>query len=562
MKHKLQTKVVTGIVISLVLIALSMGILISVSFRQQVRCFLDEKSRSNGALVLYLLDTLYPGSWSVENGVLQKGDFSFNGATDFVDTVSHHIRGDVTLFAGDTRIATTVERAGGRALGTTASQEVISHVLHKGEPFKGIAEVAGKNFHTYYIPLKDTNNNNIGMLYIGTSQAFVEKIQHDFFVRFFVGAFIIFLLFALIGYFFSRKLALLLQRIVTHIKNIGDGNLQEIHIDIHSHDEIGALGQGFTMMLRNLRTLISKISTSSGNVAASSQELTASAQQSAEVSSQIAETLSKIALGANDRTHAIKETLQHIENMTTNIHDAAKFSQTMESVARETSRVTTQGQSSIQQAIQEIEKIEKGSSDVEMAMNDLVKQSQEIEGIVGLISSIADQTNLLALNAAIEAARAGDAGRGFAVVAEEVRKLAEESAQAAKEITNLIHNNNVSIKQATQATDINSQSVVKGSSVIQSAGRFFESTSANIDKLLSHVTTITQQIASVAQESTSIIQLTHHIDDISTENGNEIETISASIEELSASMEEIAASSQTLAQIAVELQELVEKFTI
>lgn len=562
MRYKLQTKVVAGLIISLFLFALSIGTLVFFSFRQQVRCFLDEKSRSNGAIVLSLLDTQYPGSWSINNGVLKKGDFSFNGTTDFVDTVSRHIRGDVTLFAGDTRIATTVREAGTRIAGTTAAPEVISHVLHKGEPFKGIAKVAGEKFHAYYLPLRDINNKSIGMLYIGTSQSFIETIQRHFFIRFFVGTFIILLVFFLVGFFFSRRLSLFLKKIVAHVTNIGDGNLQEIQIDTHSHDEVGALGEGFTLMVHKLRSLILQISTSSGNVAASSQELTASAQQSAEVSSQIAETLSTIALGANERTRAIEETLQHIESMTANIHDAAKFGQTMESVAQETSHVTTQGKSSIQQAIEEIKKIEKGSSDVEMAMNDLVKQSQEIEGIVELISSIADQTNLLALNAAIEAARAGDAGRGFAVVAEEVRKLAEESAQAAQQITDLIQNNNVSIKQATQATDINSRSVVTGSDVIQSAGRFFESTSVNIDTLLSHVTTITRQIASVAQESTSILQLTHHIDDISTKNGNEVETISASVEELSASMEEIAASSQTLAQIAIKLQGLVETFQV
>lgn len=155
------------------------------------------------------------------------------------------------------------------------------------------------------------------------------------------------------------------------------------------------------------------------------------------------------------------------------------------------------------------------------------EKSQEIGQIVDTISAIADQTNLLALNPAIEAARAGEQGRGFAVVAEEVRHLAEQSQEAAKQIAELIRGIQTDTTKAVETMGKGTQEVKTGSQIVDEAGRSFKS--------------IVELIGQVSQQ---------------------VQAISTATEEQAASMEEIAASSETLARMAEKLQAEVSKFKI
>jgi methyl-accepting chemotaxis protein len=180
------------------------------------------------------------------------------------------------------------------------------------------------------------------------------------------------------------------------------------------------------------------------------------------------------------------------------------------------------------------------------AIGTLAAKSEQIGGIVDTITGLADQTNLLALNAAIEAARAGDQGRGFAVVAEEVRKLAEQSQEAAGKISGLIGEIQSETERVVSVVGTASERTQQGTEIVEQARQAFTA----IDRAVADVTTKVGEIAQATGEVASVAQQT----------SASTEQVSASTQETSASAEELAASAQELAATATTLEGLVSRF--
>jgi methyl-accepting chemotaxis protein len=171
----------------------------------------------------------------------------------------------------------------------------------------------------------------------------------------------------------------------------------------------------------------------------------------------------------------------------------------------------------------------------------LGEKSKEIGQIVNTINQISEQTNLLALNAAIEAARAGEAGRGFAVVADEVRKLAEESGQATKQIRDLIGGIQTEIDSAVRSMSENTKQVEEGSKGVELAVTTFET----LPQVIDAVNKSAEEVGTVAQE-----------------NASGAEEVSASIEEVTSSMQQVSNAAQQMASVASELKTVVERFKL
>ncbi|MDR3563260.1 MAG: methyl-accepting chemotaxis protein [Negativicutes bacterium] len=367
---------------------------------------------------------------------------------------------------------------------------------------------------------------------------------------------------AIIIVIFSTRFARPVARIRDEAQALANGDLRNRDIGIRSSDEIGHLAAAFTQMAGNLRGLVGQVQTKATTVADSSQQLTASAHQSANAANHVAGSIIHISEGTEKQAEAVDSMTAVVQEMTASIGQIAATGKLMVEIAADTAQTTGQGRQTIDMAMQQIKIIGEGSEGVQKSIDQLGQSSREIGEIVALISSIAGQTNLLALNAAIEAARAGEAGRGFAVVAEEVRKLAEESNQAAQKIAGLIQKNESDMKEAIAATQTSNSGVKTGIDVVESAGETFKKIATAVDRLSTQINDVTGAINQIASGSQNLVISVEHIDKISRENAAEAQGVSAATEEQSASMQEIASSSQALSQTATELQSAIANFKI
>jgi methyl-accepting chemotaxis protein len=339
------------------------------------------------------------------------------------------------------------------------------------------------------------------------------------------------------GMILSTWLIKLLLKSILAVKDATEkaatGDLSH-EVMVQSNDEIGEMAQSFNKMIANLRRIVGEINTSTTTLAGSSAEMSATSDD-----------MNK---GAQELASQIDQVVTSMTEVSQTIMDMAKNASQAADASKNASETAAKGKQIVDTTASDMMKIAQTVQAAAMTIEELGRSSAQIGEIVTVINGIADQTNLLALNAAIEAARAGEQGRGFAVVADEVRKLAERTSQATKDIAEKISGIQSAAGESVDAMKRGSDEVDKGVGLAKEA-------SASLDTIVASSTNamdMVQRIAAATEEQSAA----------SEEVTQTMETISNISKQSSASTAQIKTSSEDLAKLAAELKEMAAFFKV
>ncbi len=538
-----------------------MGIYATYSMSVKIMETAEQKLLSDLALGSEIIDNYYPGEWQLKNGVLYKGDTLIEGNFELVDRIGELTGDTVTIFKNDTRVATNVTQNGQRMVNTQVSAEVAEVVLKKGETYLGKAQVVGTWNETAYEPIKDKSGAIIGIWYVGVPATPYDDIVSKFRLNMIAYSFIGLLFGFIAAFIIAYTVHAPLRRIGEALTKASEGDLTQ-HIPVKANDELGKLGLKTNLMIEKMQELIKKTKELTFNVGEACEQLLKRSEISATLMEEMAAQAEEMNANTSLQADLTTKSKITIGDMSTAIQQVAENSQEVSTSAISATNMAQDGGQQIEKAIKQIAIINNAVNSTAKIVGELGDKSQEIGQIVDLITNIASQTNLLALNAAIEAARAGEQGKGFAVVAEEVRKLAEESEEAAKRIALLIKQIQEESIKAVNAMQSGTKEVANGTEVVASAGEAFDHIINAVEKVneqIQEMSAASQEMAASAETAINSIEQTT----MTAENNAKLAyAISERAEEQMAGSEEINASVDRMNSIVNDLEQSIEFFKV
>ncbi|WP_350494199.1 methyl-accepting chemotaxis protein [Niallia sp. SS-2023] len=365
----------------------------------------------------------------------------------------------------------------------------------------------------------------------------------------------------LFGLYISRTITNPIKKLKGLMESGENGDFSQ-RSDYASKDEVGSLSLSFNSMADGIKELVETIGETSQALASSSEELSASSEESSKASEHISETIQELASSSENQMRLMASSSEGINNVTASTEKISENAEKVAQTASSTAEASKEGLQNIEEVTAQMNSINTNVGNLAMSIDTLEGRIKEIGEITKAITDISSQTNLLALNAAIEAARAGEQGKGFAVVADEVRKLAEQSAQSAEQITSLIGQIQGDTRVTIQSMSSAKNEVDLGLNIVKNAGESFGKIEVSVLDLVSLFENVFISLKEL-KENTEVINVSvMEVNSMAGEAAANTENVSAATEEQVASMEEIAASSSSLANLAESLQELIRKFKV
>ncbi|MBN1046118.1 methyl-accepting chemotaxis protein [Clostridium botulinum] len=372
---------------------------------------------------------------------------------------------------------------------------------------------------------------------------------------------VIVLVSAIIIVFVAKQMTSPLASLSDFSEEISLGDLTN-KLEIDGEDEVAKVANGLNNTVFKLKEMISDISTSADEVMVVSNSLSLATSESLKANEEVSKSMQEIAAGAVTQAQGASEASIVTGELIEEINEVFKKCNHMINIVEKSSDISNSVSKGVKEAIDSIQNIAETNKLNVQETQTLLEQSKEIGQIVDVISEISEQTNLLSLNAAIEAARAGEQGKGFAIVADEVRQLAEQSANSSKKIANLISMIQNQIEIISNKMETGTCEVVSGVKKATLVGENFK----EIERVFTTVINVADEVSKATnrmeKKASTTSDIINNVAAITEENSAATEQVTASNEEQIAFMHEIVDSTYKLEDLVNNLNNTVERFKL
>ncbi|WP_144660830.1 methyl-accepting chemotaxis protein [Bacillus tropicus] len=434
-------------------------------------------------------------------------------------------------------------------LGKSNNEEAYAYYLKEIEPnmqksIKSIRELILYNSNNAELLQKENNNSaqNTMIMFVSISILAI-------------------LIIILIGYVIKLTIRKPLALLQNDMEKVAAGDLTT-RTPYKANNELGYIVQSFNSMLDNLQQLIANVKMTTQEVIFTTEGVLQDTNRASSISNEVVQTVLEVKTKIEGQVTSIQESSSSMEEITTGVQTVAESSAVVAEVAVTTTERINIGSEVINHSILQMNSVHDVVEETSKVINKLVTRTQQIDTALAAITNIAEQTNLLALNAAIEAARAGENGKGFAVVAAEVRDLAEQSKESAKEVNHLIKSIQKDTQDTVNVMQKGQQKAVEGKEAAYKANQTFLSIMRDIDKItdqIQEVSAATEEMSAGTEEVNASLSL---VSETATDVKKETLQTVNSIQSQAVSIEQISIQSNKMKEKVEELTELVSKFNI